>query len=63
MTSKLTVKIKQPNLGKGWYKVPTNPYHTVAHTDQMLMAWIRDTQPDAEAIQIIREYPLKKEAK
>jgi len=55
---KLTVRIKQPEFGKGWYM--TYPDCNPATEDEQLIAITVARNPKATDVQITREYPVKK---
>lgn len=58
MESKLIVRVKDPTLGKGWYKVNV-ACHPQTEDDHVITL-ARAADPEATAIQITREYDVPK---
>ena len=56
---KLTVQIKDPELGKGWYKDFAD--FQPGTSDNYVIDVIKRTWPTATAVRITREYELKPE--
>lgn len=51
---KLTVRIQDPELGKGWYKVFVDMHPQTS--DEDILPIVRQREPKATAAQITREY-------
>ena len=51
---KITVRVRNPQWGKGWYKI--QPF--VGTTDAEIVAYVTDRVGEAIEVQIQREYPV-----
>lgn len=59
--SKLIITVKDPDLGKGWYVVPSTWYGEMATTDEDIVKLVyRDRS--VTAVRITREYPIREDA-
>lgn len=54
---KLTVRIKDPGVGRGWYTVYLNLPDVDTLADETLVGAAKGQNPDATAVQVVREYP------
>jgi hypothetical protein len=54
----LIVRIKHPELGKGWYTFRNPDYNglRIDSTDDAVLSYVRVAEPHAKRIQITREY-------